>query len=517
MSNLYEKYFNLQILKSIQKFKDDIAITDILTGYNLTFSDIYQKSLKLFYAFKQNNNYYLNKGDVLLCIINNNIYFPVILLGTSLIGILITGASPNSTKEELNYFIKKSNCKAILIENGPNIDWIINKAKELNILIIILNKNKEQIGIDFFEILDSVKDLEIDNLMEELEKNKYIENNLNNIFIAPLSSSTSGYAKIVLLTHQNYISATEILKITTIAAQPFYHASGFWILCYCLLNGHYSLILNEFKPIKYLKLIEEYKIECLSLNPLMISSLVEQLDINNYNLSSVKTIISGGWMDLTNSTKKLINYCLSLKNFINSYGMTEIVLVSHMTPLEMKNDKVTKSIGCLLPGELWLRSKCIMFGYLNEPLLNEKIIDKNGWLHTGDIVYKDIEGFFFVIDRLSNLINVNGNQVWPTELENILLLHPKVKEACVIGIKSNKNKLFEDIPKALIVLTNIDEENEFILLEEILSFANEQLEQYQKITGGIISVKNLPKTPFGKIARGKVHITINFLNRSLFY
>uniref|UniRef100_A0A914N9F6 Uncharacterized protein n=2 Tax=Meloidogyne TaxID=189290 RepID=A0A914N9F6_MELIC len=352
------------------------------------------------------------------------------------------------------------------------------------------------------------------------------------------------------LTHRNYINTTEILKPifdkisngkrgTTIAAQPFYHASGLWILCYCLLFGHRSLVMKEFEPIKYLNIVEENKIETLSLNPLMIASIVEQLEIDKekFNLSSVQTIISGGWMDPTNASEKLINYCSSLKNFVNSYGMTEIVLVSHMTPLGMdKTDKrITKSVGRLLPefeykivdclsnedlvsnknyspgtkGELWLRSASIMHGYLNDSILNKKAIDSDGWFHTGDIVYEDHDGFFFVLDRISNLIIVDGHQVWPTELEAILLLHPRVQEACVVGVKIKLNGNFVDAPKAIVVLSKIDKEEEneetiSLILKEILLFTNERLERHQQITGGIMSVDSLPKTPFGKIARGKV-------------
>uniref|UniRef100_A0A915NGU8 AMP-binding enzyme C-terminal domain-containing protein n=1 Tax=Meloidogyne floridensis TaxID=298350 RepID=A0A915NGU8_9BILA len=160
-------------------------------------------------------------------------------------------------------------------------------------------------------------------------------------------------------------------------------------------------------------------------------------------------------------------------------------------------------------GELWLRSASIMHGYLNDSILNKKAIDSDGWFHTGDIVYEDHDGFFFVLDRISNLIIVDGHQVWPTELEAILLLHPRVQEACVVGVKIKLNECFVDAPKAIVVLSKIDKEQEneetiSLILKEILLFTNERLEHHQQITGGIMSVDSLPKTPFGKIARGKV-------------
>uniref|UniRef100_A0A915MBB9 Acetyl-CoA synthetase-like protein n=1 Tax=Meloidogyne javanica TaxID=6303 RepID=A0A915MBB9_MELJA len=458
---------------------------------------------------------------------------------SALNGILVTGASPNSTIEELNHFINKTGCKIILTENGKHLDWLTSKTEELDITLILLDKKKEQKGINFFEYLESNKNIEnreINKFLEEFELNKFLgrsnrDDEDDPLFVALLSSSTSESAKVILLTHRNYINTTEILKPifdkitngkrgTTIAAQPFYHASGLWILCYCLLSGHRSLVINEFEPIKYLNVVEENKIETLPLNPLMIASI-----------SSVKTIISGGWMDPTNASEKLINYCSSLKNFVNGYGMTEIVLVSHMIPLGMdKTDKrITKSVGRLLPGfeykivdclsnedlvsnknyspgtkgELRLRSASIMHGYLNDPILNKKAVDSDGWFHTGDIVYEDHDGFFFVLDRISNLIIVDGHQ------EAILLLHPRVQEACVVGVKIKINENFVDAPKAIVVLSKInnEEENEetiTLILKEILLFTNERLERSQQITGGIMSVDSLPKTPFGKIARGKV-------------
>nr|CAD2132070.1 unnamed protein product [Meloidogyne enterolobii] len=95
MPSIIEKYFHLQILKSAEYFDNDIAIIDISTGCSLTFSDIYNKSIQLSSVLHQFK--FLKPKDVVLCVLNNNIYFPVILLGFALNGILVTGASPNST------------------------------------------------------------------------------------------------------------------------------------------------------------------------------------------------------------------------------------------------------------------------------------------------------------------------------------------------------------------------------------------------------------------------------------
>ncbi|OZC08313.1 hypothetical protein X798_04664 [Onchocerca flexuosa] len=155
------------------------------------------------------------------------------------------------------------------------------------------------------------------------------------------------------------------------------------------------------------------------------------------------------------------------------------------------------------PGELLLRSEAIMKGYLNDAEETKKVIDNNKWLHTahdvtisGDVMYFDSKKFYFVADRKKNLIKVNGMQVSPTELENILKCHENISDAAVVGIP---DKNHGQVPKAFVVLVN-NEATDF-QSEDLIKYLNDRVAPYKQLRGGLQIVDELPKTPSGKISR----------------
>uniref|UniRef100_A0A0N4TCQ0 AMP-binding domain-containing protein n=1 Tax=Brugia pahangi TaxID=6280 RepID=A0A0N4TCQ0_BRUPA len=170
----------------------------------------------------------------------------------------------------------------------------------------------------------------------------------------------------------------------------------------------------------------------------------DEIQINRWNLSSLKTVLCGSAPLGKELSKRFLHKFPHVINLIQGYGMTEVVVLSHITPLNMPNDddSYLGSCGKLLPGfeamlideesgavqnepwkcgELLLRSEAIMKGYLNDIEETKKVIDSNRWLHTGDIMYFDSNNFYFVVDRKKDLIKVNGMQVSPTELVRSIL------------------------------------------------------------------------------------------------
>ncbi|VDM15547.1 unnamed protein product, partial [Wuchereria bancrofti] len=216
----------------------------------------------------------------------------------------------------------------------------------------------------------------------------------------------------------------------TIGTLPFYHGSGFWALCYCLLEGHQTIIMEHFHPAVLLNCIEKYKIDTLNLVPAILESLCQdEIEINRWDLSSLKTVLCGSAPLGKELSKRFLHKFPHVINLIQGYGMTEVVVLSHITPLNMPidDDSYLGSCGKLLPsfeamlideesgvvqkepwkrGELLLRSEAIMKGYLNDVEETKKVIDSNKWLHTGDVMYFDSDNFYFVVDRKKDLIKV---------------------------------------------------------------------------------------------------------------
>jgi 4-coumarate--CoA ligase len=151
------------------------------------------------------------------------------------------------------------------------------------------------------------------------------------------------------------------------------------------------------------------------------------------------------------------------------------------------------SLGRNQPGEICVRGKQIMIGYLNDPESTKNTIDKDGWLHTGDIGLVDDDDEIFIVDRLKEIIKYKGFQVAPAELEALLLTNPEVKDAAVVGVKDD---LCGEVPVAFIKRIEGSEITE----NEIKQFVSKEVVFYKRINK-VYFTDSIPKNPSGKILR----------------
>jgi 4-coumarate--CoA ligase len=148
-------------------------------------------------------------------------------------------------------------------------------------------------------------------------------------------------------------------------------------------------------------------------------------------------------------------------------------------------------------GELWVRGPNVMKGYWRNPKATAETKTRDGWLKTGDIAYVDEEGKFFIVDRMKELIKVKGNQVAPAELEALLLDHPAVADAAVIGVQTEDG---DERPRACVVLKP-DEKSCNTSEDEVVKFVATRVSRHKRITGGVVYLDTIPKNPSGKILR----------------
>jgi len=146
------------------------------------------------------------------------------------------------------------------------------------------------------------------------------------------------------------------------------------------------------------------------------------------------------------------------------------------------------------PGELWIKGPTVMKGYLNQKEATAATIDKDGYLHTGDIGYVNNLGYYFIVDRLKELIKFKAYQVPPAELEAILLVHPKVADVAVVG---TPDEAAGELPKAYIVARP----GTPVSAKEIQDFVAERVANYKQLRGGVEFVEQIPKSHTGKIQR----------------
>ncbi len=149
--------------------------------------------------------------------------------------------------------------------------------------------------------------------------------------------------------------------------------------------------------------------------------------------------------------------------------------------------------GLTAPGEIWVRGPNVMLGYLNRPDATAETLDADGFLHTGDIGVHHVDGYFTIVDRLKELIKYHGYQIAPAELEALLLSHPKVQDAAVIGVRDDEG---EEIPKAFVVAAP----DAGLTAEDVMAFVAGHVAPHKKVRR-VEFIDVVPKSASGKILR----------------
>jgi acyl-CoA synthetase (AMP-forming)/AMP-acid ligase II len=257
--------------------------------------------------------------------------------------------------------------------------------------------------------------------------------------------------------------------------------------------------------------------------PPIVLALAKHPMVDQFDLSSLRSITSGAApldADLAQAAQdRLRQGSTDGVTVAQGYGMTELSPVSHTTPdatkLPAGVGEVPKgSVGFAIPntecrlvdpgsgqdagpgesGELWVRGPQVMKGYLNNPEATADTLDADGWLHTGDVAVVDEHGCYTVVDRVKELIKYKGYQVAPAELEAVLLGHPDIADAAVIGIKDEATG--EELPKAFVVRTPGAQLGE----QEIMDFVAGKVAPHKKIRA-VEFIEQVPKSAAGKILR----------------
>jgi 4-coumarate--CoA ligase len=333
----------------------------------------------------------------------------------------------------------------------------------------------------------------------------------------PYSSGTVGLSKGVMLTHRNLIAnIAQTLAIAQImpeeslvAVLPFFHIYGMQVLMNsCLRAGATIVTLPRFDLEQFLRVHQDYRITRSFVAPPIVLALAKHPLVDKFDLSALTQILSGAAplkADLAADCGRRLG-C----EVVQGYGMTELSPVSHCTP---RGGFKPGSVGVTAPntqtrivdpvrgtdlgtgeeGEIYVRGPQVMKGYLNNPQATAATIDPDGWLHTGDLGYIDADGHLYVTDRLKELIKYKGFQVPPAELEAVLLRHPDVTDAAVVGLPDEEAG---EIPVGYVTLRPGAASSP----AEILRFVSSQVAGYKQIRR-LEVIEAIPKSPSGKILR----------------
>ncbi|MFT5269543.1 MAG: acyl-CoA synthetase (AMP-forming)/AMP-acid ligase II [Acidimicrobiales bacterium] len=336
------------------------------------------------------------------------------------------------------------------------------------------------------------------------------------VVVLPYSSGTTGRSKGVMLTHGNLtanIAQMEHVLLleegdVALAVLPFFHIYGMQVLMNGLLaNGVSIITMPRFDLEQALTITQERKVSWFFAVPPIVLALAKHPLVDQYDLSSVKVVFSGA----APLSAELGEECAERLgcSVVQGFGMTELSPVSHASPgfenkagasgVTVSNtecrivDLEGNDCGVGGDGELWVRGPQVMKGYLNNDQATAETIDEDGWLHTGDVAHFDEDGYVFIVDRLKELIKYKGFQVPPAELEGLLLTHPAIGDAAVIGVADDEAG---ELPKAFITLVPGAE----LSAEDVQEFVAGQVASYKRIRL-VEFIDEVPKSASGKILR----------------
>jgi long-chain acyl-CoA synthetase len=343
----------------------------------------------------------------------------------------------------------------------------------------------------------------------------------DDIALLQYTGGTTGVPKGAALTHRNLVvnavqSKTWLTlgnegKLIILAAIPFFHVYGMTTAMNLgILIGAELLLLPKFHTKEILRFIEKYRPQIFPGIQAMYLAIGHYPNVKKYDLSSLKVAICGAG-PLMHEVQEQFERLTGGK-IVEGYGLSEASPVTHANPIfgrrkvgsiglpwpdtearivDIETGEKTLPIG--ESGELVIRGPQVMKSYWNKPV-ETAIVLRDGWLHTGDIAKMDEDGYFYIVDRIKDMIKTVGENVYPRDVEEVLYAHPKVKEAVVIGIPHDEY-LGEKI-KAFIVL----KEGMTATSEEIIQYCRDQLSKF-KVPKEIEFRNQLPKTLIGKVLR----------------
>ncbi|KAA9083773.1 AMP-binding protein [Microbacterium radiodurans] len=345
------------------------------------------------------------------------------------------------------------------------------------------------------------------------------------VAVLPYSSGTTGNPKGVMLSHRNLVANVQQCRVSirldrddrVLAVLPFFHIYGMTVLLNLALRQRASLVtMPRFDLVAFLRNIQTHQCTFLFIAPPIAVALAKHPVVDDFDISSVHSVFSGA-APLDGETAEAAGRRIHAQIF-QGYGMSELSPVSHAIPPE-RGDTPVSSVGMLLPnveaklvdpetgdeleahdddgltepGEIWVRGPNVMLGYLGRPEATAETIDEDGFLHTGDIAVHHVDGYFTIVDRLKELIKYKGYQIAPAELEALLLSHPKIADAAVIGVLDDDH---QEIPKAFVVT----QPDSGLTEDDVMAFVAGEVAPHKKVRR-VEFIDAVPKSTSGKILR----------------
>lgn len=459
----------------------------------------------------------IGHGDVVMLLLPNCPEFAFVFLGSSRIGAIATTANPFYTPGEIAKQAIASGARVIVTQASYVEKLCDLDRQKRSVQVITIDTGAPEGCLDF-------------SVLAEADENEIpvVEIRPDDVVALPYSSGTTGLPKGVMLTHGALVSSVAQQvdgenpnlylhsEDVVLCVLPLFHIYSLNSVLLCSLRvGAAVLIMQRFEIHVLLDLIEKFKVTVAPFVPPIVLAIAKNPTVEKYDISSIRMVMSGA-APLGKELEDALRARIPNATLAQGYGMTEAGPVLAMSlgfakvPFSIKSGScgtvvrnaemkiLEPETGVSLPhnqaGEICIRGPQIMKGYLNDPEATEMTIDKDGWLHTGDVGYIDDEEELFIVDRVKELIKYKGFQVPPAELEAILVNHPSIADAAVV---SQKDEIAGEVPVAFVVGSD---DGPQLTVNEIKEFVAKQVVFYKKLHN-VYFIDAIPKSPSGKILR----------------
>ncbi|MCC4832902.1 long-chain-fatty-acid--CoA ligase FadD [Shewanella sp. 10N.7] len=516
---------------AVSKYADQPAFINM--GATLTYRKLEERS-RAFAAYLQ-NELKLEKGDRVALMMPNLLQYPIALFGVLRAGMVVVNVNPLYTPRELKHQLVDSGAKAIVVVSNfaRTLEEVVAETPVESVIITGLGDQlsaPKRTLVNFIVkyIKKMVPKYDLPHALsfrQSLTKGRrlqYIKPEINaeDLSFLQYTGGTTGVSKGAMLTHGNVLSNvlqangaySPALKDGTefvVTALPLYHIFALTVNCLLFLHkGSKNLLITNPRDLPaFVGELKKYPFTALTGVNTLFNALVNDEDFKNLDFSRLKLSIGGGMAVQKAVADKWQN--ITQTRLLEGYGLTEASPLVTCCPYNL--DGYNGSIGFPAPstdiqirddegkvlaqgetGELFAKGPQVMKGYWQRPEETAKVIDKNGWLATGDIGYMDEKGFFFIVDRKKDMILVSGFNVFPNEVEDVVALHPKVIEVAAVGVPNDASG---ELVKIFVVAKDSS-----LTDADIIKHCRHHLTGY-KVPKLVEFRDELPKSNVGKILR----------------
>ncbi|MFK3647787.1 AMP-binding protein [Lysobacter enzymogenes] len=520
------------LAKTVAEFGPRPAYTNF--GKTLSFAEL--DALSRRFAAYLSFDLELKKGDRVAIMLPNCLQYPVALFGALRAGLVVVNVNPLYTARELAHQIHDSGAKALIVVDnfGATVEASGVAAQLTGVITTgladLLDQPKRALmNFALKYVKRMVPDYRIEGavrLRDALKagarrewKDVHVE--AQDLAFLQYTGGTTGVSKGAMLTHRNMVANLQQVSAwfgdkirpgqeTIVTALPLYHV--FALTCNCLVflkaGGHSVLITNPRDMPGFVKELAQTPFTAITGVNTLFSGLLNTPGFDKVDFSQLRMCFGGGtavqravaerWLQVTG------------KALVEGYGLTESSPVAVVNPIVEGMQfsgaigvPVPSTLACVMneqgeqlpvgePGELCLQGPQVMKGYWRQPEETARTIDRDGWLHTGDIARIDEKGFIFLVDRKKDMILVSGFNVYPNEVEDVMAAMPGIREVAAVGVPSEKSG---EAVKLVVVRSD-----PALTAEQIQTYARANLTGYKR--PHVIEFRaELPKSNVGKILR----------------